>query len=218
MLIGSTRVKELSDSVIWTSGLECDTDGCPFSYSPAHSELPALDDLRNAGSVNNWFGLATNAYGIPFIQGPKDPNPGYYISVTSLVDHARKVNDPLRYVDASKVPYIAIPPEIVHAQIYLGYIGIAMYGDKFSPFIIADIGPRKKIGEGSFALHKVLGVDPQRAKPKHLLVGIDSGVKTLVFKASVAKPAWPRDFTNDALARFAKWGGIDRLKSFDTNS
>jgi len=55
------------------------------------------------------MGLAKNADGEPSVQGPNDPFPGYYVSATALADRTKPVNDPTRYVDASKIPFIVLP-------------------------------------------------------------------------------------------------------------
>ena len=81
-------------------------DGAPNAYHPDNS---GLDDLSNAGTPGRWEGLAKDADGEPIIQGPNDPFPGYYVSATALADRTKPVNDPTRYVDASKIPFIVLP-------------------------------------------------------------------------------------------------------------
>jgi hypothetical protein len=216
VIVGTTTVKVFPDSLAWCAGLEVDVDGSPKAYSPPACIDPngPLDDLRNAGTPGNYYGIVCNDFGIPYVQGPDDPQPGYYVSSSALVDHTKAAQDPLRYVDAEVVPFLAVPPELVRCGARMGSLAMVSYKDRISAAILGDVGPHNKVGEGSYALHRALGVDPQRAKPKHYLVGIDSGVRTVVFFGSVANPAWPRDvkeFSDVAAALFMKWGGADRL-------
>src|ERR1035437_1947441 len=74
----------------YESGMTIDADGAPNAYHPDNT---GLDDLANAGSPENWQGLAKNADGEPFVQGPDDPFPGYYVSATALSDRTKPVND-----------------------------------------------------------------------------------------------------------------------------
>ena len=90
----------------YEAGMTIDADGAPNAYHPDNT---GLDDLRNAGAPGNWEGLAKDRDGEPYIQGPDDPFPGYYVSETALADRSKPVNDPTRYVDASKIPFIVLP-------------------------------------------------------------------------------------------------------------
>lgn len=86
------------------SSLYVDADGAPNAYN---WENRGLDDLANAGAPGSWEGLA-DWQGIPYIQGPDDPFPGYYVSTTALTDQTKASSDPARYVDASRIPYIVL--------------------------------------------------------------------------------------------------------------
>jgi hypothetical protein len=147
-----------SAAFFYESGMTIDADGAPNAYHPDNS---GLDDLENAGAPGNWQGLAKDANGEPFIQGPDDPFPGYYVSATALADHSKAVNDPARYVDASKIPFVVLPGGMARQ------IG-ARPGDfaavfnqrngKSSYAIFGDVGPHDRIGEGSVALAENLGI------------------------------------------------------------
>jgi len=56
----------------YEAGMTIDADGAPNAY---HPDNIGLDDLSNAGSPGYWMGLAKNADGEPFVQGPNDPFP-----------------------------------------------------------------------------------------------------------------------------------------------
>jgi hypothetical protein len=193
--------------IFWTSGLAIDADGCPKAYGPPNSG--ALDYLANAGSTGNWWGLACNSKGLPYIQGPEDPCPGMYVSTTSLVDHAKAGWDPARYVDSGLVPYIAIPRELLNAGVQLGDLGVAynaQSGDQCY-FVVADVGPRGKVGEGSIALARALGVPED---PKH--GGCTKGLWFAIFLGT--SQGWPR--TEEGMLEqitplFEAWGGVEHF-------
>jgi hypothetical protein len=196
MMIGDVEVLLHNGIIRWTSGLEVDADGAARAYSPLGSDLTSLDYLGNAGTAGRWWGLVCNSQGVPYVQQPGHPAPGYYVSPTALCDGAFGERDPRRYVDASKIPYLAVPPELRPLGCKLGDVALVTYGGQSSAAIVSDIGPKGKIGEGSIALHQALGADPFRRKPKHKLTGIDSGVSVMLFAGSTK--GWPR--TWDAVA------------------
>ena len=65
-----------------------------------------------------------------------------------------------RPVNALTVPYAVINPLVAKriAGIVLGCEGLCSYKGKTVPFVVADVGPRSKIGEGSVMLAKRLGI------------------------------------------------------------
>jgi hypothetical protein len=147
-----------SSAFFYESGMTIDADGAPNAYHPDNS---GLDDLQNAGSPGNWQGLAKDANGEPFIQGPGDPFPGYYVSATALADHSKAVNDPARYVDASKVPFVVLPGGMARQMGARPGDFAAVFNErngKSSYAIFADVGPHDRIGEGSVALAENLGI------------------------------------------------------------
>jgi hypothetical protein len=147
-----------SAAFFYEAGMTIDADGAPNAYHPDNT---GLDDLANAGTPGRWEGLAKDADGEPYIQGPGDPFPGYYVSATALADRSKPANDPARYVDASKIPFIVLPGGMARQ---LG----ARPGDfavvfnprngKSSYAIFGDVGPFDRIGEGSVALAENLGI------------------------------------------------------------
>lgn len=206
MIIGGVRVKLAGGGLCWQAGLAIDADGAPRAYHPVSKQ--GLDALANAGRPGNWWGIVCDAKGEPIVQGPKDPAPGFYVSPTALVDASKKASDPRRYVDASTVPYLAVPPE---ALAWCKKADVAMVMNRangeLAGAVIADVGPRGKIGEGSPALAVALGIsaDPRRG-------GTSKGIAVVIFCGS--SKGWPRTVAEvDAQARelFAAWGGVDRL-------
>lgn len=197
-------VQLLRGAFVWRNGLDIDADGGRHAYAPPGSGLDGLDWLANAGTPGHYYGLACNAAGTPYEQGPADPAPGFYVSVTAYVDHTKSVNDPLRYVDAETVPYLVVPPDLTGLRgVHMGDYAIGLYGDKLVAGVVGDVGPHGHYGEASIAWAAGLGVP---SSPKH--GGCSRGVTCLVFPGS--GKAWPRDMAEvaaQAQAMFQAWGG-----------
>jgi hypothetical protein len=142
----------------YESGMTIDADGAPNAYHPDNS---GIDDLGNAGAPGVWEGLAKDAHGEPFIQGPGDPFPGYYVSETALADRSKAINDPARYVDASKIPFMVLPGGLARelgARVGDFAMVLNERNGRSSYAIFADVGPTDRIGEGSVALAENLGI------------------------------------------------------------
>lgn len=159
VIIEGVRVIQDDDGrVYYTAAGRIDADGAYRAYHPDNKS--GLDDLRNAGSPGNWYGIVTNLSGRPFVQVATDPAPGFYVSATAYQWDGHLPGDPLRYVDAEKVPYVVVSPLIRNAAkgIVLGCKArISLYGQAVDA-VVADIGPRKKIGELSIAAAKAIGI------------------------------------------------------------
>jgi hypothetical protein len=168
-----------NSAFFYESGMTIDADGAPNAYHPDNS---GLDDLANAGSPGRWEGLAKDSDGEPFIQGPNDPFPGYYVSATALADRSKLANDPTRYVDASKIPFVVLPGGIARQ---LGSrpgdfaLVFNLRNGKSSYAIFGDVGPYDRIGEGSVALAENLGIRSDARNG-----GTRRGVVYLVFPGS----------------------------------
>jgi hypothetical protein len=65
-------------------------------------------------------------------------------------------------IDSGKVPGIVLPPECINAVkgVVLGCKATATYRGKTVDAVVFDIGPHNKLGEGSEALAKRLGINP----------------------------------------------------------
>lgn len=153
-------IYNFSDKNIYmaTTGFMIDADGSPTAYNMDDNK--ALDYLDNAGKPGNWWAIATDTKkknGNPLIQKSTDPAPGYYISMTALVDKTKKYEDPNRYINSSTIPYIAIPFGFAH-DFKLGDIALVI-NKKSCYAIVADIGPKNKFGEGSIYLAEQLAIN-----------------------------------------------------------
>ncbi|RZK58430.1 MAG: hypothetical protein EOO87_00220 [Pedobacter sp.] len=139
------------------SGMAIDADGAPKAYH--QNSTLALDYLENAGKPGKWWALEVDRKGQPLLQKESDPAPGFYISKTSLFYLNKPTTDPSRYINSETVPFIAIPSGFA-SDFQTGDLALVINkkNGKRSYAIVADIGPRDKIGEGSIFLAKTLGV------------------------------------------------------------
>lgn len=177
--IGGVEVeKDDRGRVRWSSGMAIDADGSPRAYGP--SGTSPLDNLGNAGSPGRWWGVVTDDAGNPLVQGASDPAPGYYVSPTAMVVPGYQKGDPRRYLDSEKVPYVAVPRELLSAAgAAMGDLCLVSYNGAQSWAVLGDVGPAGKLGEGSIALAVALGI-PSSARSG----GVSSGVSWLLYPGS----------------------------------
>jgi hypothetical protein len=78
----------------------------------------------------------------------------------------REMADPAAYVDAETVPYIVVPPLIIQqtAGVVRGCASRVTWKGKSVDCVVADRGPRIKIGELSIAAARVVGLPPNPRK------------------------------------------------------
>lgn len=209
--------------------LEIDADGAPDAYNPQNT---GIDYLRNAGEPGNWWGIATDSSGTPYIQGADDPCPGYYVSTTALVtsSHCPGVQHPSYYVDSEQIDFIVLPSNLseigLTGGVRKGDIALVLRTD--NPMqrvyaIYADVGPActldptspTHLGEGSIKLSQDLGNNPFVRDQHNVLrasCGIASGVFTVVFPGSGCGTALsPDEISERGEAAFASWGGETAL-------
>lgn len=212
--IGSRPIHRAGSAVVFGGPLAIDADGAPRAYHPT-SRL-GLDHLANAGGPGKWWGVVTDTGepdGTPVVQGQRDPAPGFYVSATSLVDSRFARTDPRRYVDATRIPYVVVPRSraLRDAGVRPGDFAAALHvsSGRWSPAIVADIGPRAHLGEGSIALAERLGLpaNPRRG-------GAGRGVVYLVFPRSGNRRARPLGTIKTEAGRLLRrWGGTGRLRA-----
>jgi len=212
--VGSRDGQDAQEVPIWqlpdkqafffASGITIDADGSPNAYNP---ENTGLDDLANAGTPDHWDGIIADADGNPLIQGPGDPFPGYYVSCTSLADRTKARNDPTRYVDASKIPYIVLPGNLARqAGANLGDFAVVvnLRNGKSAYAIFADVGT---LGEGSIALANNLGIWSDARQG-----GRRAGILYLVFPGSGNRQPRAIDEINTETEKLLQdFGGAEKL-------
>jgi Fungal chitosanase of glycosyl hydrolase group 75 len=197
--------------VLFSAGMTIDADGAPNAYAP-HNR--GLDYTANAKGADGWVALVTDEKGRPVVQ-KSGRYRGYYVSTTSL--EQRRVSDernPKRYVDATKVPYIALPEDFARTfDIRLGDLALIVNqaNGRSAYAVYADVGPKGRIGEGSIALAKALGMP---ANPRH--DGVAGGVIYLVFPGSALRakdPVTARNIKSSAARLYHRWGGTQKLRT-----
>jgi hypothetical protein len=207
-------VQKIGRAVLFHAGMSVDADGAPNAYAPRNK---GLDFIANAKNGGRFVGVATRADGEPIVQR-SGRFKGFYVSTTSLRNAAGSVSAAGTYVDATKIPYIVLPPEFMEQfGVALGDLAVVINrkNGKSSPAIFADTGPRGKIGEGSIALARALGLD---ANPRRGGTSTPS-IAYLVFPRSGLGPGKLRtakEIKGSALKAFREWGGAKRLKACST--
>jgi hypothetical protein len=226
-VVGQVRIQRGAGEAafFFDTGMQLDVDGAPTAYHPPTPQSrfgspPGLDDLRNAGvpggpgQPGRWWALAIQPNGFPCIQGPDDPAPGFYVSKTALANRSHRQCDPRHYVDATQVPYVVLPPNVLA-------VGRARVGDfaavhnrlngQTAFAIFADVGPLGRIGEGSVALAQALGI-PARGMPIH--GGQNHAVCYLIFAGSGnRRPRTAAEIERSGTQLFQAWGGVARLQA-----
>jgi Fungal chitosanase of glycosyl hydrolase group 75 len=195
-----------SQDFFFVSGMTIDADGAPNAYNPDDT---GLDALANAGAPGHWDGIITDRSGHALIQQQSDPFPGYYISCTSLSDETKHFTDPTGYVDASKIPYIALPQDVAErGGAKLGDFAVVMNlrNGKSSFAIYADVGT---MGEGSLALADALGIWSDARNG-----GASDGILYLLFPGSGnRKPRSIGEIQREGEKLVYRWGGTKELSS-----
>ena len=144
--------------------MDVDVDGAPNAYGPPGKKtLDVLKDAlapkgtTDAGKIVGY--MTEYDGGPPTVQGPKDPYPGYYVSQTDFADLKNKrMEDPRRYVDATRVNYVVQGNVAEKAGVKMGDFA-TVYScrtGKTAYAIVADSG-NPSGAEGSLALVQALG-------------------------------------------------------------
>jgi hypothetical protein len=203
-----------STAVVFRAGMAIEVDGAPTAYH-AQDGL-ALNRLSGAGRPGHWWGLVTSN-GQPVVQGPKDPAPGFYVSMTSLQNSAFGETDPRRYVDASTIPYVALPKSVAQAgDIRLGDLVavINQANGKVAYAIFADHGPENKLGEGSICLANQLRTKPLSDRDA-VRCSLPEKVVYVVFPGSGNRRPKRRDeIVRMGRALFEQWGGVTAVAAW----
>jgi len=200
-------------SILFLGSFTIDADGAPNAYGPDNR---GLDDIANAGSPGNWYGLATDAQdcgptGTPLHQSTNDPAPGFYVSTTSMTNPAvQDCRKQRNYVDSTSIPYVALPKAIAKLDKNRGNLVVIERLSGGSPefAVLADGAPSYGFGEGSIELATRLGLnsDPRRGGTSQ------REIVFLEFTDRMGFPASADEVRSNSSAAFAKWGGEARLK------
>jgi hypothetical protein len=216
-------------AVLFTAGMTIDADGAPNAYGPRNRGLDYSANARSGQTQGqgqsqrqsqSWTAVVTDQHGDPVVQ-KSGPYRGYYVSTTSLQQGglSKQEDDPRnprKYIDAARVPYIALPADFAaRYDIHLGDLAmVTNHANGRSAYaVFADVGPKGRIGEGSIALARQLGLP---SNPRHDSVA--GGITYLIFPGS-APPAGSHIIARKvraAAARvYGRWGGARRLRACD---
>jgi hypothetical protein len=90
---------------------------------------------------------------------------GIVASITWYRHRDKRADDPEAYVDAETVPYIVVPAMVIQrtAGVVRGCKARVTRGERAVDCVVADKGPRNKIGELSIAAARALGL---RSSPR----------------------------------------------------
>jgi len=107
-------------------------------------------------------------------------DPAYQNQTAATDSHG----DPL---DAATLPYVVIPGrssrfDYVDAGLAMGSVVAVIYDDKIEYGVLGDVGPAAIIGEASYRMAELLGIDPDPA-----VGGIDGGVAYIAFTGTGAR-------------------------------
>ena len=208
--IDGVLVTVTDSEVQYEAGAAIDCDGAPNAYalpSSGHRGLDnifnALEDPRNTAlnkygdPIGPWAGVITKADGTPYIQegGPFD---GFCLSSTALVDHHYPETDYRRFVDATRIAYISVPPAILKLGVKLG--DGALVADRETgqsiQCIVADVGPKKRLGEVSVLAAQGMGFVDSSPRTG----GADRGIIVRIFLGSASTPSWDARRTQENVA------------------
>jgi len=90
-------------------------------------------------------------------------------------------------IDAETVPFVVIPLPSARFRypdhaIDVGQLAVVTYGDRWAIGVFADEGPEGIIGEASYAMNVLLGVDPNP-----ITGGADSGATFVIFTGATSR-------------------------------
>ena len=182
-----------TNALVFSSQMQVNTDGAPDSYHPDDIGITHICNGVSVGGSCTWkancltdfnrakaegfngptkicfFAMATQQTGKPILQGPNDPKPGYFVSTTALQQSGVDKKTPQAQLDSNQIPFIVIPgnwQQSAAPGVKLGDFALVLRKStrQISFAIVGDLGPKKKLGEGSVALHMALGNDPFRMR------------------------------------------------------
>jgi hypothetical protein len=201
----------VSDTEVqYEAGAAIDCDGAPNAYalpSSGHRGLDnifnALEDPRNTAldvhgdPIGPWAGVILGPDGKPYIQD-SGPFQGYCLSSTALFDPHFPETDYRRFVDATRIAYVSVPPAILALGVKLGD-GVLVADRETGQSIqalVADVGPRKRLGEVSVLAAQGMGFADSSPRTG----GAGKGVIVRIFLGSASTPAWDNRRTQENVA------------------
>ena len=144
--------------------MDVDVDGAPNAYGPRGKKALDVDkhahaprESRHPGEIVGY--MTDYPGGPPTVQRKNDPFPGYYVSQTDFADKKNKrMEDPRRYVDATRINYVVQGKVAREAGVGMGDFAV-VYSCRTGRTVyalVADSG-NESGAEGSLALVRALG-------------------------------------------------------------
>jgi hypothetical protein len=164
-----TIKEHANGSVTFKADADIDADGANGQNGgrPAYTvRNDGSEHLANGGmGIKNGKVVFTKSWGPDIAVVDKRGNPyvtadGVVVTKTAYRYPNKEATNPAAWVDSETVPYIVVPPIIISAVrgIVKGCQAYATYKGKTYSGVVADVGPRTKIGEVSIAMAKLLGI------------------------------------------------------------
>lgn len=155
--------------VYFTADADIDADGANGQCGQVaayRSDNKGSEHLANGGmKIVQGKVVFAQDWGRQIVVLGKDNQPlvlknGVIPSKTWYRHPGKAIDDPAAYVDSETVPYIVVPPLIVQAAVGVvrGCRARATWRGKVVDCVVADLGPRSKIGEVSIAAARALGL------------------------------------------------------------
>jgi hypothetical protein len=165
---------ELEDlSVVITADADIDADGAngqkgqraAYMVGNSGSELLGNGGMKmEAGKVVGAASWYKDIVILDVNGQPREFPGGVIASKTAYRWHDKLVDDPAAYVDSETINYVCVPPEIRERAtgIVMGCAVKCYYRTtgKTAWGMVADVGPRDKVGEISIAMARALGMCP----------------------------------------------------------
>lgn len=157
---GDGRVYFVADADIDADGAN-GQDGAEVAYRGDDTGSEALANGGMAIKNGKVVCVTSGARDIAILGKDNEPRvyPGGMIATKTWYAHpGLEVDDPAAYVDAQTVPYIVVPPLVVKETIGVGCLARVTWGGTSVDCVVADRGPKAKIGESSIAAAEALGI------------------------------------------------------------
>ncbi|MEL0629829.1 hypothetical protein [Psychromonas aquatilis] len=161
-----------------TKGLDCPIN-IGYPNSDHWSERLVIDPINS-----------TRAY-----QQTSGKYKGFFISKTKLENkQVTDINDPSKYVDATKMPFIKLPSNLISNEAFgqIGDLGISMntFTGLVSGFVIADTTlPKSRLGDVSIYLAEKLGVI--KPNPQTKIDTVNEDILYVIFPGTAKLYPWP---------------------------
>lgn len=157
--------------VHFTADADIDADGANGqngSLVAYNNTDTGSDYLANAGmAIKNGRVVCDKSWARKIVILGDDNEPklfpgGLIASKTAYKHQGRNPRSPDAYVDSETVPYLVVPPVVINETkgVVLGCRGLIHFGGRSIECVVADVGPKKLVGEMSIAAARALGIPP----------------------------------------------------------